>query len=380
MKLTFLRGLALAAIGVVSVSGFVAFSQDSPQASAWAASGHNNVNTSLSEATVDARQATAAHCGRCHSDQGFRAWLPQLIAGNPGNILGPDGKAATVDYLKTLGLTKADAKPIGCTTCHSSNGGLRIKDSTPMLPSGFAAVAVGDGALCMTCHNTRNGRVQWDTTDPKRYTGPHEAAQADMIMGKNFFFLNDTGDRTSPHAKFTNGSCTTCHMTLNESDVSHSYKPPEEACQSCHGKDMNKEFVGRPTRYLLGEVRTAILKQVQAGAATLKNVQSFDAKTDKSVDLALSGRTIQSITDLTTVHGQLALVFKLSDGTAVTSLISEFREAPAPDGKQVFPTSHLIVRAAWNYMMVTYDGSNGVHNPSLSREALLATINALAIK
>jgi hypothetical protein len=77
------------------------------------------------------------------------------------------------------------------------------------------------------------------------------------------------------------------------------------------------------------------------------------------------------------VHGQLALTVKLSDGVVFTSLISEFREAPAPDGHQIFPTEHLVVRAAWNYMMVTYDGSNGVHNPSFSREALLATINAL---
>ena len=94
-------------------------------------------------------------------------------------------------------------------------------------------------------------------------------------------------------------------------------------------------------------------------------------------ELMLNGRTIVGLENVTTVHGQLALVVKLSDSTVVTSLISEFREAPAPDGKQIFPTAHLVVREAWNYMMVVYDGSNGVHNPSFSREALLATITAL---
>jgi cytochrome c553 len=387
VKLTFLRALATLLIGMTCIWGFVAFSQTAqqepvqqeptPQEIAWAGSAHNNINTTLKEATVEQRQATAAHCGRCHSDQGFRAWLPQLQRGDFGNIKGPDGQAATVEHLKSLGLTKDAAKPVTCTSCHTENGGLRIKDSTPMLPSGFAVTAVGDGALCMTCHNTRNGRIQWDTSDPKRYTGPHEAAQADMIVAKNFFFINDTGDRTSPHAKFTNGSCTTCHMSLNESEFSHSVKPPAQFCQSCHGKDMNKEFVGRPTRYLLGQVRAAMLKKIIESATNLKVLKAFDAPTDKDADLVLNGRTITGLENVTTVHGQLALVVKLSDGSEVTSLISEFREAPAPDGKQIFPTAHLIVRAAWNYMMIVYDGSNGVHNPSFSREALLATITAL---
>jgi Cytochrome c7 and related cytochrome c len=378
MKLTFLQGLAVALFVTFGVGGaFKVFSQTTPQQTAWEASAHNNIKTTLAEATVDQRQATAAHCARCHSDQGFRAWLPQLLRGDPGNIKGPDGKAATVEHLKSLGLTKADAKPITCVTCHTENNALRLKDSTPMLPSGFAVTAVGDGALCMTCHNTRNGRIQWDTSDPKRYTGPHEAAQTDMIMAKNFFFINDTTDRTSPHAKFTNGSCTTCHMSVNETENSHSFKPPQEACQACHGKDMNKEYVARPTRYLLEQLRTAMLKQIQGSAATLSVVKAYDASTDKDSDLFLAGRSIQSLEDVTTVHGQSALQVKLSDGTVLTSLISEFREAPAPDGHQIFPTEHLVVRAAWNYLMVKYDRSNGVHNPSFSREALLATINAL---
>ena len=32
----------------------------------------------LLEATATGRRGTAAHCGRCHSEQGFLAWLPQL--------------------------------------------------------------------------------------------------------------------------------------------------------------------------------------------------------------------------------------------------------------------------------------------------------------
>ena len=135
-------------------------------------------------------------------------------------------------------------------------------------------------------------------------------------------------------------------MSLNESEFSHSVKPPEQACQSCHGKDMNKEFVGRPTRYLLGQVRASMLKKILDSAVTLKVLKAFDAATDKDSELMLNGRTIVGLENVTTVHGQLALVVKLSDSTVVTSLISEFREAPAPDGKQIFPTAHLVVREA----------------------------------
>lgn len=35
------------------------------------------------------------------------------------------------------------------------------------------------------------------------------------------------------------------------------------------------------------------------------------------------------------------------------------------------------VRAAWNYILVKYDGSKGVHNPTYTRALLLATVEAL---
>ncbi|WP_324668686.1 hypothetical protein [Geochorda subterranea] len=65
--------------------------------SEWAQSGHANREMAVEEATVDFRQASAAHCGRCHASQGFAVWAEQLRQGNPGNITGPDGKAATVE-------------------------------------------------------------------------------------------------------------------------------------------------------------------------------------------------------------------------------------------------------------------------------------------
>lgn len=35
------------------------------------------------------------------------------------------------------------------------------------------------------------------------------------------------------------------------------------------------------------------------------------------------------------------------------------------------------VRAAWNYILVKYDGSKDIHNPTYTRALLLATVEAL---
>jgi len=149
--------LAFAALGLM-----MAFSSKEAIQREWEQSAHNNGvmgAKTLSVATVEARGEAAAHCARCHSEQGFLAWLEQLKKGNPGNLVGPDGKPATLDYLKGLGLTQAQVRPITCKTCHDEDGDLRLVHDTPMLPSGFQATAVGNAALCITCHNSRNGRI-----------------------------------------------------------------------------------------------------------------------------------------------------------------------------------------------------------------------------
>ncbi len=67
-----------------------------------------------------------------------------------------------------MGLTRDTVQPQTCAVCHDphaegassgepNTGTVRITDNTPMLPAGFAAKNVGRGAICITCHNTRNG-------------------------------------------------------------------------------------------------------------------------------------------------------------------------------------------------------------------------------
>ena len=133
-------------------------------------------------------------------EQGFLAWLPQFQAGNPGLIIKPDGSPADVPFLASLGLTRFSVRPQTCTTCHQADYSLRQVASTPMLPAGFRAIGVGLGAQCMLCHNTPERRHHLEQADPARYTAPHVAAQADVIMGKNSYFLDYGNNFISPHA------------------------------------------------------------------------------------------------------------------------------------------------------------------------------------
>lgn len=337
----------------------------------WATSGHANRELALEEATVETRQASAAHCGRCHASQGFAVWTEQLKKGNPGNIVGPDGKAATVEYLASLGLTQQAVKPVDCQACHTDTFELRISDSAPVLPAGFDARGVGKGALCMTCHNTRNGKVAWDSADPGRYTAPHHSAQADVIMGKNVYFVNYGDEYVSPHAAFTGDSCVTCHMELGEG---HTFKASESVCATCHGSGYEAAMVQKPTRILLDETVAAINARFASQfRGKIARVGAWDPDTDKTEEKPLDGSQIVSVTP-TGIHGQMAFEMKLKDGSTVYAQLGQLKGA---DGKPVIPTGDPLVRAVWNYLLVLWDGSYGVHNPSFVRTVLTATQQAL---
>src|SRR3989304_7023308 len=79
----------------------------------WEESGHANTELAVEEAAVESRGATAAHCGRCQSSQGFLAWIQQpdltkYIQGAKGN--------ATVAELTAMGLTRDQVLPQTCVT------------------------------------------------------------------------------------------------------------------------------------------------------------------------------------------------------------------------------------------------------------------------
>ncbi len=359
-------------VAVVLVVAVVAARGAGDKRQEWAKSGHANKELAVLQATIENRGTTAAHCARCHSEQGFLAWLPQLNKGNVGFITQPDGSPATVPFLASLGLTKFTVRPQTCNTCHAPDYSLRVSGSTAMLPAGFQAREVGTGALCMTCHNTRNGRIQFDATDPKRYTAPHVAAQADVIMGKNVFFVNYGENYISPHAAFTGNSCVTCHVTANPEG--HAFKAQKAICSTCHGPAMKAEFVQAASEGLIEDLGHAIGARVLAGKSRIATIGSWNPQTDQTTaNFAVDPAQITGA-ELTEIHGQIGLKFTASGGRELYSQLGDVKDA---SGNVVFPTSDPVVRASWNYFLFHSDGSKGVHNPSFYRVVILATLDAL---
>ncbi|MDQ7842371.1 MAG: hypothetical protein QN141_03755 [Armatimonadota bacterium] len=360
------------ALAVLLLGGTVLVRAQADIRAQWATTGHANRELARLEATVDHRGAFAAHCARCHAEQGFLAWLPQLNAGNPGFIAKPDGSAADIPFLTNLGLTRFSVRPVTCATCHNPDFTVRVTQSTAVLPSGFRAIGVGLGAQCMTCHNSRNGARAWNLEDPRSYSAPHTASQADVIMGKNAFFVPPAEATISPHATFVGDACVTCHMRFSK--ASHTFKAAENVCVRCHGADMTAQRVQSGIETTLHEVEKAITARILARRDRIATIRAWDPKTDVYTDnVRLDPAQITAL-HLTEIHGQIGLKFTLREGRELYSQIGSVVDRA---GRPVVATNDVIIRAAWNYFLIEGDDSLGVHNPRFARTVLLATLDAL---
>ncbi len=340
----------------------------------WRESKHSNRHLAQEEATWEGRKEAAAHCGRCHSSQGFRAWLPQLLKGDPAPFKKPDGSKADEAYIKSLGMTNDQVQPVNCGVCHSKVPALRIQDNVPMLPNGLSIKDAGKGALCMACHNTRNGRIAWNSAAPKDFTQPHDAAQTDVLLGKNVYFYDDTGDTASPHLS-VGDSCVTCHF--QRGTTGHEFKPGK--CSECHDQKVNEKEVQKATQDLLKQLSDAVAKKLMASKDKVACVTSWDPKKDKDTpNIAIDGKQIKSIEIPPGIHGQISLKFIMQDGKEIYSQLGNVKDACGEQGKPAYATSDPVVRALWNYLLFTYDGSKGVHNPGFTRNVLMATINEMS--
>ncbi len=374
----------------------------------WEISAHSNIE----EPTV-ARAINNASCGRCHSAQGFIAWLKQGDLTKA--ILGKDGKTnATADELRALGMSEATIVGQTCAACHDphklgtktgepNDVILRVDGDTAMLPSGYKAVGVGRGALCITCHNTRNGAKGDAVGLPANWQAPHAAAQGDVLMGENAYFV-PTGAR-SKHS-FIENTCVTCHMQLSPpppefsyqgAGTNHSFVPSLEICSKCHGEynggtlqesvEAKLEELGHKMgAYLISKLPDKLT--IQDYTVHELGGKSYDVK---SAVTAVDKANIASA-EPTEPHGQQGFIIKFkapvtfsytpTGEAAHTVSLSEaevqLANIFAADGKTpVIPANDPLVRAGWNYFLIHGDGSEGVHNPSWTFNVLNASIAAL---
>jgi hypothetical protein len=371
----------------------------------WQESPHANYELALTEATVEGRGATAGHCGRCHSGQGFIAWiqqddLTQRIQGANGN--------ATVAELAALGLTRDKVHPQTCTACHDphaqgttsgepNTATVRIMDSTPLLPAGFAALAVGRGAVCITCHNTRNGTRNDEAGLPTNYAAPHTAAQGDVLMGQNAYFV-PIGSR-SPHS-YIEDTCATCHMeftppppefSFSGAGTNHSFRASLEICTQCHGAfnggtlrestELELEALAEVmSEYLMNRIEAAETIFIRDYTPHDFEGESFDLRSDNTQIEASNIKALHPAEP----HGQQGFVVSFVNPVDFTyrpagrdphTITLEEAEVQLGDfttdgTAKLIPASDPLVRAGWNFFLIEGDGSMGIHNPTFTFEAI----------
>jgi len=382
--------------------------------------GHSNRSRAIAS-------GTSTHCGRCHSAQGFTVYLDQLADNNKGNINNPQATSQA----PWSSVTAANVEPQTCTACHDPHDAtnpnqLRVYGDTAMLPSGFKMTGVGKGALCMTCHNSRNGVQSADNTltylhedgetynggNPTSYSAPHQACQSDVFAGRNAYFLgNGSLPMISRHAAIED-TCVGCHMVLNpKTHLSHgsvavdSHRFRIDAadlgtlCSNCHGTGtVNGEGIQASIEAglasIASKIGTAATTKINGVAGGIIRVRAYDSATDlysstsasnSNVSIDVASNPVVSV-GIEEGHGQIEFHITLTSAITITwtngsttstnqfgvqlGSLKDNQGTPAV----LYALSGNMVRAGWNYFLIEGDGTKGIHNPIFAQQVLNSTV------
>ncbi|MCL5966146.1 MAG: carboxypeptidase-like regulatory domain-containing protein [Deltaproteobacteria bacterium] len=362
--------------------------------------GHSNRSRAIAS-------GTSAHCGRCHSVQGFQIYLDQLDAGTIGNIASSTWSSVTA----------ANVEPVTCTACHDPMDAtnphqLRVYDNSALLPAGFRVAGFGKGALCVTCHNSRNGAQSGSTTqtylhedtetynsgDPTGYSAPHQACQSDVFAGRNAYFMGGTLPMISKHAAVED-TCVGCHMELQPAThLSHGSTAHDThrfiiadndvatLCANCHSSSVNGEGIQASIEAGLVNLKSKIETAAQTKFSGMADNIAVTGATDPATDTTIgsgsgnfSGSLVTSV-ELEELHGQIAFIFNTSSpvtfGSASASrfAVQLGNIKNATTALAVYALNGNMVRAGWNYFLIEGDGTKGIHNPTFAQLVLNNTL------
>jgi formate-dependent nitrite reductase cytochrome c552 subunit len=314
--------------------------------------GHSNLAIAQSEGLSgsplpDGGYQLNSSCGRCHTAQGFTEYVANLEAGNVGSLAPTQLGAGEIN--------PSNVQPQTCAACHDPHQNqldpvtgdeehqLRLYGSIPLLPAGFGVSEMGAGAVCIACHNSRNGgynpnastnaesaaylhedsdpiganpasasaALAQGTTKFSTLGGPHEANQGDVFEGHNAYFLNDQTPIISPHSAFVD-TCVGCHMINNpNATIKNGAKTPEmhifaiqnaasaTLCNSCHGNgNSNVDGASLQASVVAGlaniitNMNTAVTERINDSAGAYKAPSGYGTWVDTgTITIAAKGLT-----------------------------------------------------------------------------------------
>lgn len=256
-------------------------------------------------------------CARCHTNEGF------------------------IEFMETGAVQDTVPLPtrISCTSCHSNhktfdfeNDGqdyaLRSIEPVQLIVDETYNIDLGGTSnQCVSCHQPRRSGPEDDGSGtfevPNTRWGPHHGPQSTLLEGIQGAELSGSTSYPAPKsaAHRANSNCVQCHMneTTDGFDGSHTFLATNNACIQCHTNGVPTEVAG-----LAAELETL--------GALLANVVS-------------------------------------QDGTVVGII----QDGEPQEGTFTF----IEAQAAWNYLFIMEDSSEGLHNPEYAKALIRNSIEAL---
>jgi len=369
----------------------------------WSRSTHSNLSVAQAYGTVDGMGAHAGYCGRCHSGQGFLEYAANLAAGNPSPL------AEDEEYLRGIGMDRDHVEPVTCATCHDPHSSVnphqvRLYDEIELLPAGFRVDGAGSGAICMACHNTGNGAHD-DGHLPTDYTIPNVPAQADVLLGRNGYFMGRVASIPPPHAALEN-TCATCHMAEPDHHDfptvgGHTWRVRDDLCERCHGEGVNLRGLQATVEQNLETLEDEVIAQLIGDlteitrAGRTYSVRAWDLATgcyssesadvsNVTLSMAPMTATLEHIDDefgfAVTFDAEIPITWRSAGCSGSTSTRTVFFQLGSlvSSGSQVVGLDDVLVGAIWNVEVLHGDGSYGVHNATWTFRLLAASLEALA--
>ena len=306
---------------------------------------------------------SSVNCLPCHSANGF-------IARADVNTNGSYAVTAT---------TNATFAPIACQTCHEPHGET-VPANNPHLirslgavtmPDGTVVTNAGFGAVCLQCHQVRNGAV---TNQLVKYPigqrtwfgsssfGAHDGPQGDMIEGINAVTY-DQAIPSAAHRTAVTNLCVGCHMqTAN-------YGDPAYLQAGGHTFNMTYNVVTTNGTTLV----TNSYDKVDVCVQCHGQIDSFDmVRGDYNGDGVIEG--VQ--TEVQHLLDKLSTMLPNSTYQSNGNYVADGIVKTSVSFKTNWPSKFL--KAGYNWQFVNNDGSKGVHNAPFAVGLLKASIADLS--
>jgi hypothetical protein len=291
---------------------------------------HAEAIWSSSFARANSDNSISGNCSRCHEGDGF-------VTFTKGKVF--DGS----------GLTKSTHQGITCATCHDPHGNsneFSLRDTpagSDTLGNGFQYTTGGTGRLCMNCHKARRDNVSYTQSNvTSSHWGPHHSVQADVFFGQNAAQFDETPFNSGYHKFALANACVDCHMTATTDTGTvtrdrvggHSFKLHDAendyyhttSCVPCHGE--------------------------------LRIWDDFEASADYDID-----GTVESVPQ--EIAGLETLLRTWLPPMGIDSI--DYKQMDTPEKKKAY----------FNYQLIAYDGSGGMHNARFAIDVLSKSIEAL---